>query len=216
MAKAASLSVEDIARLKDDLAEGRPAAVWFTPAAVGVTAGRSAKVVAFDDAAEGDFIQVRATGSQDVLSFSPSELTVVKPPRVPKPVKPAQPVVAAVPERPEAPTPIEEHRYEPEQPAPAKRAPRRAVARSAAVTVTLMSTENGEWTVEVRSGDRRKVRPTPVPAGAVAKAARSLPDTVGEAIEASLDAARAQQQSKIELLKAELEAAQRALRELSG
>jgi hypothetical protein len=50
----------------------------------------------------------------------------------------------------------------------------------------------------------------------VAKAARSLPPAVAEAIESSLEAARLRQQERVERLRAELEAAQRALRDLSG
>jgi len=50
----------------------------------------------------------------------------------------------------------------------------------------------------------------------VAKAARSLPSPVTEAIEASLAAARKRQTDRVEQLRAELEAAQLALRELDG
>ncbi|MGN2636327.1 DUF6319 family protein [Nocardia takedensis] len=67
--------------------------VWFTSAAVGVQEGRSGKVVALGDPADGDFLQVRPTGSKDVLSFSPSEVTLTKPPRpaAPAPRGAAQP-----------------------------------------------------------------------------------------------------------------------------
>ncbi|HEV2780986.1 MAG TPA: cell wall anchor protein, partial [Actinophytocola sp.] len=99
MAQLVSLSDEDLAQLRDELAGGRAPMVWFTPAAVGVPAGGSAKVVAFDEPGEGDFIQVRPTGSKDVLSFSPSELTRTRPPRK-KAV--ARPTRAAAPARPAA------------------------------------------------------------------------------------------------------------------
>src|SRR5262249_45307496 len=75
-----SLSDEDVDELRAELAAGRPPMVWFTPAAVGVAAGGSAKIVAFADTEEGDFVQVRPTGSKDVLSFSPSELPAPPPP----------------------------------------------------------------------------------------------------------------------------------------
>ncbi|WP_254206394.1 DUF6319 family protein [Nocardia alni] len=55
--------------------------VWFTADAVGVPEGRSGKVLALGDPAEGDFLQVRPTGSKDVLSFSPTEVTLTKPAR---------------------------------------------------------------------------------------------------------------------------------------
>ena len=71
-AKQSSLSPQDIDHLRAELAAGRPPAVWFTSAAVGVEAGRSAKVMAFTEPAEGDFIQVRPTGEKDDLLFSPA------------------------------------------------------------------------------------------------------------------------------------------------
>jgi hypothetical protein len=95
------LSAEQIDQVQAELAAGRLPMVWFTPAAVGVDAGRSAKVVALTEPYEGDFIQVRPTGSHDELSFSPNELTMDKPPRrrrtaepeppAPEPVEPAPP-----------------------------------------------------------------------------------------------------------------------------
>uniref|UniRef100_UPI002027A5B3 DUF6319 family protein n=1 Tax=Pseudonocardia lacus TaxID=2835865 RepID=UPI002027A5B3 len=92
----------------------------------------------------------------------------------------------------------------------------RAPARPpAGVTVTLAATPEGEWSVEVVVGKKRTVRPTPVSPGEVAKAARALPPVVTEAIESSLEAARARQLDRVERLRAELEAAQQALRDLS-
>ncbi|WP_343939044.1 DUF6319 family protein, partial [Pseudonocardia zijingensis] len=105
-------------------------------------------------------------------------------------------------------------------PAPAAAAKKparpRPAARPVEVTVTLNSTAEGEWTVEVTAGRKRTVRPTPVQPGEVAKAARSLPAAVAEAIESSLEAARQRQAERVERLRAELDAAQRALQELSG
>ncbi|MCO1653739.1 DUF6319 family protein [Pseudonocardia humida] len=92
----------------------------------------------------------------------------------------------------------------------------RAPARPpAGVVVTLTATPEGEWSVEVLVGKKRTVRPTPVSPGEVAKAARALPPVVTEAIESSLEAARTRQLERVERLRAELEAAQRALQDLS-
>ncbi|GLZ38968.1 DUF6319 family protein [Actinokineospora sp. NBRC 105648] len=210
MAKA--LTADDLDRLRAALAAGKPTPVWFTDEAVGVTSGGQAKVVAFDEPAEGDFIQVRPTGSRDVLSFSPAELTVAKPPPKPKP--------AYVPEpepEPAAPEPTEPEvvvGIEPGAPERPKARPTPRRREPAEVTVTLHSTPEGEWTVDVLVGKKRTVRWTPVPAGDIARAARSLPPAVGEAIGASLEASKQRQLKRVEQLKAELEAAQRALREL--
>ncbi|MGW4533558.1 DUF6319 family protein [Nocardia sp. NPDC004340] len=62
--------------------------VWFTAAAVGVPEGRSGKVMSLGDPSEGDFLQVKPTGSKDVLSFGPTEVTLSKPARQ-NPAKPA-------------------------------------------------------------------------------------------------------------------------------
>jgi hypothetical protein len=80
----------------------------------------------------------------------------------------------------------------------------------------LTGSAEGEWTVEVMIGRKRAVRPTLVQPADIAQAARSLPAAVTEAIEASLDAARQRQLERVEQLRVELEAAQRALDELSG
>jgi hypothetical protein len=233
MVKQSSLSPQDLDHLRAELAAGRPPAVWFTPAAVGVEAGRSAKVIAFTEPAEGDFIQVRPTGSKDEMSFSPAELTVEKPPR-----KKAPAAKASVPaEQPAPKEDIIEHPYVPApplKPTPARRAPAteqaapaaaparparsssRKQAKVAEVTVTLSSTAEGEWTVDVMSGSKRTVRAAPVAASAVAQAAKLLTPEVAEAVETVLSAARAQHLAKVEQLRAELEAAQRALDELTA
>ncbi|ATL70074.1 DUF6319 family protein [Nocardia terpenica] len=75
------LSDTEIRQIAADIAGGRPPMVWFTAAAVGVPEGRSGKVVALGEPSEGDFLQVRPTGSKDVLSFSPTEVTLTKPAR---------------------------------------------------------------------------------------------------------------------------------------
>ncbi|MFF3222957.1 DUF6319 family protein [Nocardia suismassiliense] len=85
------LSDSEIQRIATDIAGGRPPMVWFTAAAVGVPEGRSGKVISLGDPADGDFLQVRPTGSKDVLSFSPTEVTLTKPPRGAAPVSTAQP-----------------------------------------------------------------------------------------------------------------------------
>ncbi|CAL9581200.1 hypothetical protein SUDANB95_05000 [Actinosynnema sp. ALI-1.44] len=233
-AKQKSLSPEDLDHLRSELAEGRPPMVWFTAAAVGVEAGRSAKVLAFTEPEEGDFIQVRPTGAKDELSFSPGELTLEKPaPRKKAPAGPAKP--AAETPTPE-PAPIE-FPYEPEpRPVPAKTTPKPAVpkpaeakpearparpaarkqAKPAEVTVTLTSTAEGEWTVDVQTGAKRVLKGAPVAASAVAQAAKLLPPEVDEAVEGVLSAARERHMARVEQLRAELEAAQRALDELTG
>ncbi|HYH30619.1 MAG TPA: DUF6319 family protein [Pseudonocardia sp.] len=266
MAASNPLTEQDLTAVREELSAGTPVTVWFTAAAVGVPAGKSAKVVAVDDAAEGDFIQVKPAGSRDTVFCSPGELTRSRPPRKQarkqaEPAPPAQPRSedahrAAAPagvqkppaakaragkastekpstEKPSTEKPSTEKAPAAEAPAgktttqrPAageEKAPARprtggarTAARPAEVTVTLNSSAEGEWTVEVAVGRKRSVRATPVQPGDVAKAARSLPSAVADAIESSLEAARRRQVERVERLQAELDAAQRTLQELSG
>jgi hypothetical protein len=151
-------------------------------------------------------------------------MTLTKPPRKPKaPAKPATPPVVAEPWIPPAPPePVTKNRggtATTAEPA-AKRVARPGAGarrpKPSEVTVTLSSTADGEWTVDVVTGKKRTVRSAPVPASAVAQAAKVLHPDVAEAIQAVLDAAREQQLARVEQLRAELEAAQRALEELSS
>ncbi|MDU0293789.1 DUF6319 family protein, partial [Saccharothrix longispora] len=92
----------------------------------------------------------------------------------------------------------------------------RKQAKPAEVTVTLVSTAEGEWTVDVQWGAKRTLKAAPVAASAVAAAAKLLPAEVDEAVESVLSAARERHLARVEQLRAELEAAQRALDELTG
>ncbi|MFD9704242.1 DUF6319 family protein [Lentzea sp. NPDC059081] len=228
MAKKSGLSAEDVDSLRSQLDGGTQPLVWFTAAAVGMEEGRSAKLLAVTDPPEGDFIQVRPTGSKDEMSFSPAELTLEKPPPRKKPATPPpappeppreteiiHPYVPEAPVKPAAPKPKP---AAPAEQAPAAKPARKPAAKNATpeVTVTLVSVGEGEWVVEVMQGTRKTVRPTPVPPAAVAQAAKLLTPEVAEIVEGVLNAARAQQLARVEQLRAELEAAQKALEDLGA
>lgn len=229
MAKKSGLSAEDVDSLRSQLDGGTQPLVWFTAAAVGMEAGRSAKLLAFTDPEEGDFIQVRPTGSKDEMSFSPAELTLEKPPPRKKPATPPpappeppreteiiHPYVPEAPVKPAAPKP--KPAAAPVEPAVPKPAARKPSSKGATpeVTVTLVTAGEGEWTVEVLQGTRKAIRPTPVSPAAVAQAAKLLTPEVAEIVEGVLNAARAQQLARVEQLRAELEAAQKALDDLGA
>ena len=234
MSQARALSTDEIRGLREELAASNTPTVWFTAAAVGVPEGRSGKVVALNEPAEGDFIQVRPAGSKDVLSFSAGEVTLVKPPRK-RPEKSADsrttttPTAASKPAQPPAQAPAKPAQA-PAKPAPAAKADpaakpapaaeakpaaaRRKPKQPAGATVTLTADQGGQWSVEVSTGKKRVLRPTPVPASAVAQAAKSLHDDVADAVEPLLEAAREQQRARVEQLQEELANAQRMLDEL--
>ncbi|MEV6656510.1 DUF6319 family protein [Nocardia fluminea] len=232
------LTEAELARIAGELAEGKPPMVWFTAAAVGVAEGKSGKVVALDDPSAGDFLQVRPTGSKDVLSFGPSEVTLTKPARgttvapggsartrpesAPAPsnrkdntvTQPSTLPSAATPApRSLAPVSDDAPKPAPATPRPAKAAPVRK-AKAAEVTVTLTGTADGEWTVDVVNGKKRSVKGMAVSSAAVAQAAKILHPEVEEVVAGILEAARGAQQAKVAQLQAELEAARKLLEEL--
>jgi hypothetical protein len=229
-----SLSESDVAAIREELSAGKQSTVWFTPMAVGVPAGGSAKVVSVGEVTEGEFMQVRPAGSRDMMFCSPGELTRTRPPRKRKPepevAEPLRPVPAPTPPPADPAPPLVKPKAGRAEivhdggsatgaQAPPVPAVRRSVERRPAaseVTVVLLASAEGEWTVEVTVGRKRVVRSLPVQPANVARAARSLPAPVTEAIEASLAAARERQTERVEQLRAELEAAQLALRELGG
>ncbi|MEB3368243.1 DUF6319 family protein [Saccharopolyspora mangrovi] len=226
------LSSDELRAIREELSAGTTPTVWFTSSAVGVQEGRSGKVIALGEPAEGDFIQVRPAGSKDVLSFSTAEITQVKPPRkksTPEPAKPAAKTQASKPSQDTAPKPAEKPASKPaEQPgkprthtaakpadtAAARRKPRQTKQQIGGAVVTLTADQDGQWSVEVASTKRKLVKPTQVPANAVAQAAKLLHDDVAAAVEPLIEAAREQHRARVEELRAELEAAQAALEEL--
>ncbi|WP_330228997.1 DUF6319 family protein [Nocardia sp. NBC_00508] len=236
------LSDSEIQQIATDIAGGHPPIVWFTAAAVGVPEGRSGKVIALGDPADGDFLQIRPTGSKDVLSFSPTEVTLTKPPRgaagstaqpksttrkesavtQPSTVTSTATAPASAPTpKPPASTP---QASEPDsaakgaRQAPAAKAAKAPAARKSKapeVTVTLNGTADGEWSVDVVSGKKRTVRGLPVPSSAVAQAAKILHPEVAEVVAGIMETLRGAQEAKVQQLQAELEQAKRLLEELT-
>ena len=238
MSQARALSSDEVQQLRDELAQGNSPTVWFTAEAVGVPEGRSGKVTALGEPAEGDFVQVRPAGSKDVLSFSASEVTFVKPPRKRRtaaeaaPAKKEQPTGAASSARTSTST-KQDGSGQP-QPAGAQQAAkqqkstghtssrpastngtRRKQPQISGATVTLSADQEGQWHVEVNTGKKRALKPTQVTPSAVAQAAKVLHDDVADAVEPLLEAARERQRTRVEELQRELAEAQRALDEMT-
>ncbi|AHI00124.1 hypothetical protein GCM10010174_82370 [Kutzneria viridogrisea] len=242
MALPGSLSEEDVEHLRDELVRGREATVWFTADAVGVQVGRSAKVVGLSDPAEVDFIQVRPSGSQDELAFSPGELTLLRPGRntrspadVPQAVsRPSmEQNMSEIENTTTEATEVTESTSAPAEeapageatpegtPAPAAKKPRPAAStakktRVADVVITISGSIDGDWTVDVVAAKKKALRAVQVTPAVVGAAAKALHPEVHESIEAVLEQAREQQTAKVEQLRAELEAAQKALEDLAG
>lgn len=228
MTAPAALNENEVAEVRAKAAAGRPVTVWFTAAAVGVPVGGSAKVVAVGEIAEDDFIQVRRTGARDTMYCSPNELTLIRPVRrraaagvrseatitTPSTTRhaPGSVGTSASPPAEEAPSSAQSRKKPAAAgPAPAVGSAGRAAGGFAEISVRLNATAEGEWSVEVLVGTKRIVPSTPVHAASMAMAARSLPPAVSEAIEPALERARQLQRTRVDHLRAELDAAQRVL-----
>lgn len=90
-----------------------------------------------------------------------------------------------------------------------------AKSKPSELVLTVTGRADGtDWSADVVHGTKHVVTGMSVPATAVSAAAKDLHPEIAEAIEAVLSAAREQQQSRVQQLQAELEAAQRALADL--
>jgi hypothetical protein len=98
-----SLSDSDVATVQAELSAGKQPTVWFTPAAVGMRPGGSAKVISLGEQAEGEFIKVKPAGSRDTMFCSANELTTTRPPRKRATAKAEDPPPPAAPARAAAP-----------------------------------------------------------------------------------------------------------------
>ncbi|TLF75769.1 DUF6319 family protein [Nocardia cyriacigeorgica] len=152
------MSDTEIAQIATEIADGRPPMVWFTAAAVGIPEGRSGKVIALGEPSDGDFLQIRPTGSKDVLSFSPAEVTMTKPARD-KAV--AQPKSTTRKESPTVTKPSAPTSTAPTPPAP-QQAPKPAAAKPAQESAA----SNGA----VKPAPARQQPATPAPPKPAAKA----------------------------------------------
>lgn len=235
------LSSDDLHAIREELNAGTTPVVWFTGSAVGVPEGRSGKVIALNEPAEGDFIQVRPASSKDVLSFSVAELTRVKPARkksAPEPApgkastkaradKPASGAASVPSTAPAAKSqttaaaksettakPASKPASKPSEAGSTRSKSRQSKPAVNGATVTLTADSDGQWSVEVSTPRKRVVKPTQVSANSVQQAARLLHEDVSAAVEPVIEAAREQHRARVEALRAELEAAQAALEEL--
>jgi uncharacterized protein DUF6319 len=103
---------------------------------------------------------------------------------------------------------------------PKRGRPRKSAgAKAPEIELVLTATgnaEGSEWHADITHAGKRVVTALPVPASAVAAAAKDLHPDIATAIETVLSAARERQRSRVEQLQAELQAAERALADLQA
>ncbi|WP_035738691.1 DUF6319 family protein [Glycomyces arizonensis] len=230
-----SLSSADITHLESVLAQGKKPKVMFTESA-GQVAGKSGKVVALDEARDGDFVLV-AFGS-DQLPFSPAEL------RLPERGESSARTKAPRPRQaPEAPAPPPGPGLLPDAPEPAKKTAkateRKTVSDTAAetkpeaaparkkttrarsakdkhpeLTVTL-TYEDGEWAVAAAKGARTLVKGVAVShTAALSMCAAAESAEVTELVTEVVDRIRSEAAEEAAALRKRLEEAEARLAEL--
>ncbi|GAB2914283.1 hypothetical protein GCM10027047_10360 [Rhodococcus aerolatus] len=226
------LTADDLARLASAVAGGRRATVHLRDAVpgLGLPAGSSARVVSVD----GETVTARPKGVEDALPFEAAELLARKPrpeddtpqprrtrpgprraaPTPPVSTPPAAATPAAGPEAPAAAAP----------PAPPPIAPPRRTTRAPRarrpvepLTVVLRGEPDAGWNLTLARGGGAPGPAVPVSPEAAREAVAALghPSALKAADEV-LAAARAAAARRVEELAAELEAARRALADLSG
>jgi hypothetical protein len=230
-----SLSEADVTALREKLEGGKkPRVMLLVNTALG-PAGTTVPVVSFEEPAVGEFITVKL--ADDVVPFSPAELSLPtrsragapkeaapgapapQPPSAqpytpsnspgPSPRKSAGPRLVAVPEPADTPDP--DRSPAAAEPKPAKAAKR--PGRTGAIAVTIRFAGKG-WTYEsTRAG--RKSAPRPLNLAAVRAFSDRIDDpSLRRDLQANIDIARAEAKTKADALRAELERVEVELAEL--
>ena len=232
-ARPPALTTDEVSGLRARLSAGEKPRVIVRAASAAVPAGTRGNVIRMGNPSEGEFIVVRL--GRDEVPFAPSELALsargktataaassapskktarTSAPKKAAPRKAAAKTSAAKGATPPAKGPVKAAPAK--APAkPARRSSARRAGRKGAhpLTVTLRFND-GLWTVEAQRGARRLARASAVRPGAVQTFAELVDDdTVREAISEIVASNRTVAEEKAEKLRAELEAAEAALKE---
>ena len=212
-----ALTDADIADLRARLSGGEKPRVIVRTASAAVPAGTRGNVVRIGNPSDGEFIVVRL--GRDEVPFAPSELAVGRRGGRPSkaavaPPAPAKKSAAAK----KAAAPAKKAAAPAKKAAPVKRAA--AARRPAAakrktlppLVVTLRFTD-GDWTVEASRGARRISKAVAVRPGAVKAFADLVEDgAVREALTDTIESCRSVVEERAAALRAELAAAENALK----
>lgn len=231
-ARPPALTNDEVAGLRARLSAGEKPRVIVRAASAAVPAGTRGNVIRMGNPSEGEFIVVRL--GRDEVPFAPAELalsargkTATASAAKSAPAKKSTAQRAAAPaKKTAAKKTAASPAKAPAKSAPAKAAPvkttRRAPAGTAGrkggqpLTVTLRF-DDGSWTVEAQRGSRRLARASAVRPGAVQAFAELVDDdAVREAISTIVASNRSVAEEKAEKLRAELAAAEAALKDFDA
>jgi hypothetical protein len=190
-----ALTDDDVAQLRERVAAGEKPRVVVRAASASVAAGTRGSVVRLGDPKDSEYVVVRL--GRDEVPFAPSELGI--PGRK-----------AAVPAATRTARPVRESAARPARSA----RPAGSTAKRVPPLVVTMRFRDGGWTVEAQRGARRLSKPVALRPGAVSAFAEHVdePD-VREALEETVESCRAVVEERAAALRAELEAAESALRD---
>jgi uncharacterized protein DUF6319 len=219
-ARPPALTTDEVSGLRARLSAGEKPRVIVRAASAAVPAGTRGNVIRMGNPSEGEFIVVRL--GRDEVPFAPAELalsargknaTAAARSTPPKKTSRTSPPKKTVTKKKATAAKSSPAKAAPAK--PARRASSRRAARKGAqpLTVTLRFND-GLWTVEAQRGARRLARASAVRPGAVQTFAELVDDdTVREAISEIVASNRTVAEEKAEKLRAELEAAEAALKE---
>ena len=199
-----ALTDDDVAVLRAKVAAGERPRVVVRAASAAVAAGPRGNVVRLGDPKDSEYVVVRH--GKDEVPFAPSELGLTTRPKTAPPAKPATKPATATTARPAParPTSTASRSARPSRAGKGKRVP--------PLVVTLRFRDGG-WTVEAMRGARRLAKPAALRPGAVSAFAEHVDDdSVRGALIETVESCRSVVEQRAAGLRAELEAAEAALR----
>jgi hypothetical protein len=207
------LTDDDVAQLRAKVSAGERPRVVVRAASAAVAAGTRGNVVRMGDPKESEYIVVRL--GKDEVPFAPAELGLTTRPKTAaaKPTTTPPPPAArtSAPAAPAAPTRKTAPRH-PARPASVVRKPARAAKKLPPLVVTMRFRDGG-WTVEGQRGARRLSKVTGLRPGAVSAFAEHLDEgSMRDALVEAVESCRNVVEQRAASLRAELEAAEAALR----
>lgn len=214
-----ALTDAEVAALKARVQAGEKPRVVVRAASAAVPAGTRGNIIRVGNPSEGEYIVVRL--GRDEVPFAPSELGLSgrqpAPPVRTATTAPKKKTASRAPAK-AAPTPAKATATKTAK-APAKKAgktsrPTRSSRKALPPLVVTLRFSDGGWTVEANRGARRIARSSPVRPGAV-KAFADLVDesAVRDALTETIESCRSVVEERAASLRAELEAAEAALKE---
>ena len=199
-----ALTDDDVAVLRAKVAAGERPRVVVRAASAAVAASTRGNVVRLGDPKDSEYVVVRL--GKDEVPFAPSELGLTTRPKTAPPAKPATKPATATTARPAParPTSTASRSARPSRAGKGKRVP--------PLVVTLRFRDGG-WTVEAMRGARRLAKPAALRPGAVSAFAEHVDDdSVRGALIETVESCRSVVEQRAAGLRAELEAAEAALR----